>query len=330
MSGSVFTRRYGASPLHLLGASRRVRDLRLRARPDHRWRHGRQLRRVVRRRGAAARSRVPAAVLGARPRRARMGAPRARAAPRGLRHPDVPVINHIRAPALISGLLLLVYFPLILGAAPDEYLRATGHHLHGYARNWLLISRRVVRRLGAAVRDPRPRAEPARMSWPSLRGAGLRGARVRALAGRADRAAGCRTPAWSRSPRPSSPGSGSRPAAGDLGTPLPPFLMDLAAGAPPTRARVGDGARRRRARDAGARGSGALARRRSPPACTGSRSPSGCRSTSRAPATGGWWTVFATGRHGSFEGGFEYLPPLPLLSRGTGYYLSHFARCSRT
>jgi hypothetical protein len=40
---------------------------------------------------------------------------------------------------------------------------------------------------------------------------------------------------------------------------------------------------------------------------------------------GGWWTVFATGRHGSFEGGFEYLLPLPLLSRGTGYYLSHFS-----
>ena len=41
--------------------------------------------------------------------------------------------------------------------------------------------------------------------------------------------------------------------------------------------------------------------------------------------TGGWWTVFATGSHGSFEGSFEYLPVLPLLSRGTGYYLSHFA-----
>ena len=52
----------------------------------------------------------------------------------------MPVTNYIRAPALISGLLLIVYFPLILGAAPDEYLRATGHHLHGYARNWILVS----------------------------------------------------------------------------------------------------------------------------------------------------------------------------------------------
>jgi hypothetical protein len=54
--------------------------------------------------------------------------------------PRVPVINHIRVPALISGLLLLVYFPLILGPSGSEYYKATGHHLHGYLRNWLLIS----------------------------------------------------------------------------------------------------------------------------------------------------------------------------------------------
>jgi hypothetical protein len=61
-------------------------------------------------------------------------------APRALRHPEVPVINHVRVPALISGLLLLIYFPLILGRAESEYVRATGHHLHGYARNWILIT----------------------------------------------------------------------------------------------------------------------------------------------------------------------------------------------
>jgi hypothetical protein len=52
----------------------------------------------------------------------------------------VPVVNHVRAPALISGLLLLVYFPLILGSAGKTYYAATGHHLHGYVRNWLLIT----------------------------------------------------------------------------------------------------------------------------------------------------------------------------------------------
>lgn len=57
-----------------------------------------------------------------------------------LRHRRVPLVNHIRVPLLLSGLLLLVYFPLILGRSGAEYYKATGHHLHGYARNWLLIT----------------------------------------------------------------------------------------------------------------------------------------------------------------------------------------------
>jgi hypothetical protein len=44
----------------------------------------------------------------------------------------------------------------------------------------------------------------------------------------------------------------------------------------------------------------------------------------RTGATG-WWKVFATGRHGSVEGSFEYLIALPVLSRGIGYYLAHFS-----
>ena len=50
------------------------------------------------------------------------------------------VVNYIRVPALISGLLLLVYFPLILVRADRNYLRSTGHHVEHYARNWLLIT----------------------------------------------------------------------------------------------------------------------------------------------------------------------------------------------
>lgn len=68
---------------------------------------------------------------------------------RQLRERRVPIINHIRAPALISGLLLIVYFPLILGASGPEYYKATGHHLHGYVRNWLLITAALF--LGSAV-----------------------------------------------------------------------------------------------------------------------------------------------------------------------------------
>jgi hypothetical protein len=60
--------------------------------------------------------------------------------PPALRNVAVPVVNHVRVPALLSGLLLLVYFPLILGPAGKTYFEVSGHHLHGYLRNWLLIT----------------------------------------------------------------------------------------------------------------------------------------------------------------------------------------------
>lgn len=52
----------------------------------------------------------------------------------------IPLVNHIRAPALISGVLLLVYFPAILGLTDANYLAATGHHPAAYARDWFEIT----------------------------------------------------------------------------------------------------------------------------------------------------------------------------------------------
>jgi hypothetical protein len=52
----------------------------------------------------------------------------------------VPIGNHLRVPAAISGILLLVYFPLILGLSATNYRNDTGHALAGYTRNWLLIT----------------------------------------------------------------------------------------------------------------------------------------------------------------------------------------------
>jgi hypothetical protein len=48
-------------------------------------------------------------------------------------------LNYLRVPAAVSGILLLVYFPLILGYASKNYEHDTGHALAGYTRNWLLI-----------------------------------------------------------------------------------------------------------------------------------------------------------------------------------------------
>lgn len=52
----------------------------------------------------------------------------------------VPMINHVRAPLLISALLLIIYSPLISGLADRNYFALSGHHLEHYLRNWLLIT----------------------------------------------------------------------------------------------------------------------------------------------------------------------------------------------
>jgi hypothetical protein len=80
-----------------------------------------------------------------------------------------PLLNYVRVPSIIAGVLLLVYFPLILGLSSRNYLRDTGHPLHGYTRNWLLITAGLflasgivyVLRNRPAPRPPAPRAAPA-------------------------------------------------------------------------------------------------------------------------------------------------------------------------
>jgi hypothetical protein len=55
-----------------------------------------------------------------------------------LRRRGVPVINHIRGPAVISGVLLLVYLPEIIGKSEHTYFNVSGHHLRNYLLTWLL------------------------------------------------------------------------------------------------------------------------------------------------------------------------------------------------
>jgi hypothetical protein len=57
----------------------------------------------------------------------------------GAQAPNSARINHLRIPAAVAGILLLVYFPVILGFSSDNYRADTGHALSGYTRNWLLI-----------------------------------------------------------------------------------------------------------------------------------------------------------------------------------------------
>lgn len=47
---------------------------------------------------------------------------------------------YVRVPAALSGLLLLVWFPLISGRVADRYRSATGLPADGFAARWLLIT----------------------------------------------------------------------------------------------------------------------------------------------------------------------------------------------
>ena len=57
-----------------------------------------------------------------------------RAAARG-----VPLVNHVRVPAALAGLTLLVFFPLIAGKSDANLERASGVEPTGYLGRWLAL-----------------------------------------------------------------------------------------------------------------------------------------------------------------------------------------------
>lgn len=52
----------------------------------------------------------------------------------------VAALNHLRVPALLSGLLLLVWFPLIAGKGERSFMRVSGLSKDVYFGRWLLIT----------------------------------------------------------------------------------------------------------------------------------------------------------------------------------------------
>ena len=51
-----------------------------------------------------------------------------------------PRVNFVRVPALLSALLLLLFFPPILGRNDDSFSRVAGLEPEGYLERWLLLS----------------------------------------------------------------------------------------------------------------------------------------------------------------------------------------------
>lgn len=80
----------------------------------------------------------------------------------GSRAAMVLALNHVRVPAGLSLLLLLVYLPLVLRFAPDGYAATTGRSVDPYLGRWLLISAGLFLASGVAyaLRLRRGAAEP--------------------------------------------------------------------------------------------------------------------------------------------------------------------------
>ena len=97
-------------------------------------------------------------------------------------HFRVPVVNHLRVPLLFSGLLLLLWFPLIFNKSEPAYQAATGLDTSPYLSRWLAVSAgflvvsaliyvvRLVlatRRKGAEAKADMPSSNPTEADQPS-------------------------------------------------------------------------------------------------------------------------------------------------------------------
>lgn len=51
-----------------------------------------------------------------------------------------PAVNYVRIPTALSGLLLLLFFPPILGRNEDSFARVAGVEPSGYLERWLLVT----------------------------------------------------------------------------------------------------------------------------------------------------------------------------------------------
>jgi uncharacterized membrane protein len=157
-----FRERYGAGPLHLLAvlvsfavaAYALERALELTSNPD----------RIVIWLGGS----IVAHDLVLLPLYAALGALLAAALLAGGRGSRVRIaaLNHLRAPALASGLLLLVWYPLVAGPAERGFTRVTGLSKDVYLERWLLLSAALFAASAAIflLRLPRLRRAAARRS----------------------------------------------------------------------------------------------------------------------------------------------------------------------
>lgn len=76
-------------------------------------------------------------------------------------------LNHLRVPAALSGILFVVWFPLILGLSESRYRAATGRTTDTYFGRWLLATAALFACSGLAYAL---RLRAARRSVPTVTG----------------------------------------------------------------------------------------------------------------------------------------------------------------
>jgi hypothetical protein len=66
----------------------------------------------------------------------------------------VPVVNHVRFVAVVGGVSLLVFFPLVVGKSDGSLRYLSGVEPHGYLGRWLLLcaAAAVLSAIALAVR----------------------------------------------------------------------------------------------------------------------------------------------------------------------------------
>jgi len=91
----------------------------------------------------------------------------------------IPSLNHLRVPLLGAALLLLVFFPGILGQGGQTYLDATGQKPESFLARWLLLTAAMFlvsaviygARLARAPRHPEPTPPATGVGSPTDRSA---------------------------------------------------------------------------------------------------------------------------------------------------------------
>ena len=78
----------------------------------------------------------------------------------------LPWVNYVRVPAGVSGVLFLIWFPLILGRSESTYRAASGLGTSPFLGRWLLVTG-VAFGLSAVVYAVRLRRRPRRSTEPA-------------------------------------------------------------------------------------------------------------------------------------------------------------------